>query len=172
MFKEIKKILFFFFLVSLIIWPGGKAWAVCPVCTVAVGAGIGLSRWLGIDDTISGIWIGGLTVSFILWTLDWLNKKNYLFPGQRLLTTLFYYALVVFPLYFLKDIWHPLNTLWGINRLLLGILVGSLVFLLGVFSHNYLKRKNTNKSYFPFQKVALPVGLLLFGSLAFYLLIN
>ena len=32
--------------------------AICPVCTVAVGAGIGLSRWLGIDDSITGLWIG------------------------------------------------------------------------------------------------------------------
>ena len=30
---------------------GTKALAICPVCTVAVGAGIGLSRWLGIDDS-------------------------------------------------------------------------------------------------------------------------
>jgi len=32
-----------------------KALAVCPICTVAVGAGVGLSRWLGIDDTINWI---------------------------------------------------------------------------------------------------------------------
>ncbi|MCX6758247.1 MAG: hypothetical protein NTX14_00895, partial [Candidatus Nealsonbacteria bacterium] len=48
------------------------ALAVCPICTVAVGAGLGLSRWFGIDDSISGLWIGGLIVSFILWTIDWL----------------------------------------------------------------------------------------------------
>ena len=50
--------------------------AVCPVCTVAVGAGVGLSRWLGVDDLITGTWIGGLLVSMIWWTIDWLNKKN------------------------------------------------------------------------------------------------
>lgn len=35
-----------------------KAQAVCPVCTVAVGTGVGLSRWLGVDDTITGLWLG------------------------------------------------------------------------------------------------------------------
>ena len=42
----------------------GKALALCPVCAIAVGAGIGVSRWLGVDDTITGVWVGGLIVSF------------------------------------------------------------------------------------------------------------
>ena len=49
--------------------------AVCPVCTVAVIGGLGLSRWLGIDDAITGIWIGGLIISLSLWFTDWLYKK-------------------------------------------------------------------------------------------------
>ena len=58
-----------------------KALAVCPICTVAAATGIGFSRWLGIDDTITGLWIGGLTVSLITWTIDWLGKKNIRFKG-------------------------------------------------------------------------------------------
>jgi len=49
-----------------------KALAVCPICTVAVATGIGFSRWLGIDDTITGLWIGGLTVS--LKSIGWERK--------------------------------------------------------------------------------------------------
>jgi len=56
-----------------------KALAVCPICTLAVGAGVGLSRWLGIDDTISGLWVGGLIVSLIYWTIDWLGEEKYSF---------------------------------------------------------------------------------------------
>jgi hypothetical protein len=33
---------------------------VCPVCTIAVAGGVGLCRYLGIDDLISGSWIGAL----------------------------------------------------------------------------------------------------------------
>ena len=40
--------------------------AICPLCVVAVGAGLGLSRWLGVDDVVSSIWIGALLVSMIL----------------------------------------------------------------------------------------------------------
>src|SRR3989344_3021049 len=52
------------------------AYAVCPICTVAVGAGLGLSRYFGIDDAVSSIWIGGIFLSSSFWLSDWLDKKN------------------------------------------------------------------------------------------------
>ncbi|MDP3917891.1 MAG: hypothetical protein Q8Q30_01815, partial [Candidatus Woesebacteria bacterium] len=55
--------------------------AVCPVCTVAVAGGLGLSRYFGIDDSIIGIWSGGLMVSLTLWTIDWLSRKNWKVPS-------------------------------------------------------------------------------------------
>src|SRR3972149_11759116 len=53
-----------------------EAHAVCPVCTIAVGAGLGISRWLGIDDAVSGVWVGGIILSSSFWLLDWLVKKK------------------------------------------------------------------------------------------------
>ncbi|HIU65153.1 MAG TPA: hypothetical protein IAC63_00740, partial [Candidatus Enterousia avicola] len=50
--------------------------AVCPVCTVAVGAGLEGMRLLGVDDVITGIWAGGLTLSLFFWTAGWLKKHN------------------------------------------------------------------------------------------------
>lgn len=147
-----------------------SAQAICPVCTFAVGAGVGFSRYLGIDDTISGVWIGGLTVSMIMWTINWLNKKNIRFQGMEIFTSLAYFGLIIIPLYFMKDIWHPLNTLWGINKLLLGIILGGICFFAGARWYDYLKNKNGDKAYFPFQKVAMPVGMLLIFSLIFYFL--
>ena len=43
-----------------------QALAVCPICTIAVGAGVGLSRYFGVDDAITGLWVGGLIVSMIV----------------------------------------------------------------------------------------------------------
>ena len=63
------------FLIILLFLPF-CAWAACPVCSVAVAGGVGFSRWLGIDDTISGIWLRGLIVSLSFWFLSWLDKKN------------------------------------------------------------------------------------------------
>jgi len=60
-----KNILIFLFIVDLFL--PSYALAVCPVCSIAVAGGVGLSRWLGIDDTISGIWIGGLIISLAIW---------------------------------------------------------------------------------------------------------
>lgn len=161
--------IFIFLTIFSFLWTSA-AQAICPVCTIAVGAGVGFSRYLGIDDTISGLWIGGLTVSVIIWTINWLDKKNIHFKGRKIIIIMGYYALIIVPLYFMKNVWHPLNTLWGINKLLLGIILGGIFFLGGVKYYDYLKKKNEGRAHFPFQKVAMPVGTLLVLSLIFYFL--
>lgn len=141
--------------------------AFCPVCTIAVGAGVGLAQWLGIDDTISGLWIGGLTVSVIAWTINWFNIKNIQFFGRKILIILFYYLIIVIPLFYTGIIGHQLNKLWGIDKLLLGIILGSITFLAGGLWYNYLKKKN-GRAHFPFQKVAMPLAPLIILSFIFY----
>ena len=71
-----------------------SAYAICPVCIVAVGAGVELSRYFGVDDTITGIWIGGLTLSIAIWNIDWFRRKNIKFPARSLLTFLVYYVFI------------------------------------------------------------------------------
>jgi len=142
----------------------------CPVCTIAVGAGVGLCRYLGIDDLISGTWIGGLLMSLTLWTIDWLNKKRIKFLFRKPLILIFWYAITILPLYWLDIMGHPENKFWGIDKLLFGIISGSLLFLISFFFHNFLVKKNQGKSYFPFQKVIIPVSFLLILSLIFYLI--
>ncbi|HPV70336.1 MAG TPA: hypothetical protein PKY08_00305 [Candidatus Magasanikbacteria bacterium] len=144
--------------------------AFCPVCTVAVGAGLGLSRWLGIDDTISGLWVGGLTASLIGWTINWLNSKKIKFRGRKILVTFLFYGLMVVPFYWMGIMGHPFNKLWGIDKLLLGIIFGSLFFLLAGLIHSQLKKNHENKSFFSFQRVVFPIGTLVILSLIFYFL--
>lgn len=147
------------------------ALAVCPVCTLAVAAGVGLSRWLGIDDTITGLWIGGLIVSMITWTLSWLDKKQIRFIGRSIITAIGYYALVVVPLYFMGVIGNPANAIYlsWLDKLLLGIIVGSAGFWAGASWYYYLK-KNNSHAYFPFQKVVMPIAPLIILSVLFYFL--
>ena len=146
--------------------------AVCPVCTVAVGAGVGFSRWLGVDDLITGTWIGGLLVSMIMWTIDWLNRKQIKFKGRKILVTLAYYIIIIVPLYFSGIIGHPYNEFCGLDKLLFGIIVGSFGFLAGVILNNFLKKKNQNKVYFPFQKVVIPISILIIASIILYIIIK
>jgi len=51
-------------------------------------------------------------------------------------------------------------------------IIGSVAFWFGVEFHNYLKEKNNGKVYFPFQKVVVPVGVILILSLIFYFIIK
>ena len=168
-----KLFLYFMAILGLIIVFTEKALAVCPICTVAVGAGVGLSRWLGIDDSITGLWIGGLTVSMITWTISWLDKKNIKFKGRTIVTILGYYSLIVVPLYFMGIMGNPLSTLCAcgiLDKLLLGIIAGSIAFWFGASWYYYLKEKNQGRAYFPFQKVVMPISPLILLSIIFYFL--
>lgn len=145
--------------------------AVCPVCTVAVGAVLGLSRYLGIDDIITSLWIGGLIVSTIYWIIDWLGKRNKKGIVVNILSTVFAYALVLVPLYWGGIIGHPFNTFCGIDKILFGTIIGSFAFFFGAQLHFYLKKQNKDKVVIPFQKVVVPVGALWLISLIFYFII-
>jgi len=149
-----------------------QALAVCPVCTIAVTVGVGLSRYLGIDDSISGLWIGGLTVSMITWTISWYEKKNINFKGRDILTVMGYYLLIVVPLFFIGMIGNHSNTIYayGADKLLIGIIVGSFGFWAGAEWYFYLKAQNDGRAYFPFQKVAMPISPLIILSIIFYFL--
>jgi len=140
----------------------------CPICTIAVGAGVGLCRYLGIDDLISGTWIGGFLMSLTIWTIDWLNKKKIRFLFRKILVFAFWYGITIFPLYLLSIMGHPENKFLGIDKLIFGIISGSIIFLISVFVHNFLIKKNNGKSYFPFQKVVIQVLFLVVLSLIFY----
>jgi len=156
------------FVLSLIIVP--PIHAVCPVCTVAVGAGLGISRFLGIDDSISGIWIGGLILSTGLWLSDWLAKKGIHLPFKRIISVLLVFLFVIPPLYWSRMIGLPGNALWGIDKVLLGVGFGSTLFLFALFLDKLLRKGKNGKVYVHYQKVIIPVFLLFLGSLIFYLL--
>jgi len=152
-----------------------KVLAVCPICTIAVGAGVGFSRWLGIDDAITGLWVGGLIVSLIYWTIDWLKKKSLKFKWSNIFVIIFWYLIIVLPLYFTGMIGHAQNKLFcfcgfNIDKLLFGIISGSFGFWFGASRYYYLKEKNQGRAYFPFQKVVMPIIPLIILSIIFYFL--
>lgn len=164
------KIVIFGVLLSGFFW-ANMAKAVCPVCIVAVGAGLGFSRWFGVDDVVSSVWIGGLLASMSIWTIIWLNKKNWGFKYENIIIPAAYYLLTLVPLYFADIAGHPLNKIFGIDKILFGSIAGTILFLLAVQLHKFLKIKNGGKSFFSFQKVVLPVVVLALTSLLFYILL-
>lgn len=146
--------------------------AVCPVCTVAVAGGLGMSRWIGIDDTVTGIWIGGVILSSGLWLADWMGKKGWKMPFKELVSIILFYLFVIPPLYWTKMIGVRGNILWGIDKIVLGIVIGSTLFLCGVWLDKWLRSMNQGKVYVYFQKVIAPVFLLTLGSFILYLVTN
>lgn len=144
----------------------------CAVCTVAVGSFVGLAQWLKIDDRITGLWVGALLASLVAWTIHYLDKKNIHFKGRKILTVVLWYGFVIVPFYFTGVIGHPLNKVWGIDKLLFGIILGTIIFVIANLLLNYLKKKNNGKSYFHLQKAIVPVGFLAIASLITYLIIR
>lgn len=169
---NMKKLLIFLSPIIFLLSPK-TALAVCPVCTIAVGAGLGLSRFLGIDDTISGVWVGGLVVSLSFWFVDWLTKKNLKilkkWSNQALVVAsiILWSLLTYLPLWKTGVIGHPFNTILGIDKLLFGSILGAGAFFLGVFADKKVREKK-GKQLFNFQRVVFPVVCLLIASLVVY----
>ena len=143
----------------------GVAHAVCPVCTIAIGAGLEGMRMLGVKDVLTGIWAGGLTVSLIGWTANYMHKHNVKNPIWYILNILVYVSLLL-SVYFVP-VGNPFvkwwdNCMWGMDQFLLGVLVGVITFITMELWYMRIKKNNGGHALFPFQKVVMPfAGLLL-----------
>lgn len=145
-----------------------KTSAMCPVCTVAVGSTLVLLEKYGVDNTISGLWIGGLLISTSFWTINFLKKKKWDFKGMVPLVILFYYISTIMPLYYYDLIGLPNKMIWGMDKVLVGVILGTIFFMLGHLSYVKIKAANNGKAWFPFQKVAMPMLPLAILSIIFY----
>ena len=167
--KAKSQLLFFLVLFSVISLIGAShAQAVCPVCTLAVAGGLGVSRWLGVDDFVASIWIGGLALSVTIWGWNFLKKKGKLTGVTIVLVLALVYLSILIPLYRYDYVGIAQNTLWGYDKILFGIAAGTVAFWLGAFFHSLLKKRNDGQVYVKLQKVLVPVAFLLILSGGYY----
>ena len=143
------------------------ALAICPVCVIGVTTGVGLTRWLKIDDTITGLWIGGMTVAIIMWTIQWLEKKNIKFRFRNTSIIILSYITVIWPLRSIEVIGNEYNTIWGMDKLILTIFIGSIAFYGFEKWYRDIRFKN-GKSIFRYQKVVWAWLPLIILSIFFY----
>jgi len=134
---------------------------VCPICTIAVGAGVGVLREFGVSDLITGMWFGALIVSSIMWMINWLDKKNIHFLFRKILVIVVFYALFILPLYPMKIMTS--NLLWG-------ILIGTFIFIASMLSDKYLRSLNETKVMIKWQKVIIPLVYLSIASIIVHLI--
>ncbi len=173
--KNLIKIFSFFAVPIIFLFSPVNTYAVCPVCTVAVVGGLGLSRFLGIDDSISGVWVGGLILSMSFWMVDWVTKKGYLKKlikdvESRMLVLVSFaslYAVTFIPMFATNFIGHPVNKILGIDKLVFGSIIGTAAFILGVYL-DAKERKIKGKQLFQFQRVVFPVVALIIASIILY----
>lgn len=140
----------------------------CTVCTIAVVSGLGISRLLGVNDCIIGLWVGACLLAVGQYINKFLSKKG---VNNRLLTILAYTApfLSLVPLYIGKTpvLEFNFDLICGIDSFLFSNVVGVVIIVLSSVCYQYIKKKN-GKAHFPFEKVVLPVVSLIFVSVLFY----
>lgn len=146
-----------------------EAIAHCPLCVAGAAAGITLTRWVGVDDSITGIWIATLLGSSSFWLTNWFLSKygNKIKKGLIYFVKPFFYLLI-----FVSTIWSfykfqliiRMDQIMGLDKLAFGMLVGGVAF--------YLLDLIKIKRYFPYQKIVISLGSMIILSIFDYILIN
>ncbi len=143
--------------------------AVCQViCPIVVGGTLTLLEKYGVDNVISGLWIGGILVWASIVTIDWVAVKWKRHWSISTLIVVAYYLASLYPLIAKDIIGDPHKTLWGADKTVLGVTLGSIFFYLGDQLYIYIKAKNDGRAWFPFQKALMPVLPLIILSTIFY----
>ena len=162
--KAFEKIFLIGFLSSLII---PSAYAHCPVCTAAVGTGVIVTRFYGVDDLIVGLWIG----AFIASTALWFGKK--IKEGKT--TSLEDAILIILALlitvngFYLGGLMGH-SMMFGIDRLLLGMILGSVLLPASIYLSKEIK-KIKGKVILPYQTILVTLSILTTLSILLWLIL-
>jgi len=132
-----------------------------PVCAIGIVGGLGISRWLGIDDITLGLWIGALILSVSTQLDMYLSKKGKSFPYSFWVIFLGTSALSFLPI--LKTITSdPACMFFGLPRVICGSILGALTLFLVDKANNFIIDKHNKKVYFYYQRVIIPIiGLII-----------
>jgi hypothetical protein len=148
------------------------ALAHCPLCVAGAAGGLTLARILGIDDSITGVWIGALLGAISFWTEKFVYKRIKFLPYSilRQIIYVLIFGLTIASFYQFKIVVR-MGNIFGFDKLTFGILSGGVVFYLVDLVNDYLIKKNEGV-YFPYQRVVVGLGSMLVLSIAIYILIN
>ena len=167
-----KKISSFLIAVLAFFASAAPSYAHCPLCIAGAGAGLTLSRVLGIDDSITGIWLGAFIGSIAFWTQRGLGQRNKLFFKKTV-------GLLIYVLFLASTIWsfYRFNLvvkhgdIFGYDKLIFGMVLGGSIFYLMDWVNAYIKGKN-GKSLFPYQSIVFSLSSIVLSSVGIYILIN
>jgi len=139
-----------------------------PICAIGIASGLGISRWLGIDDLTLGLWIGALILSLSVQFNIFLSKKGKNFPFSFWVIFGGTWLLSFLPI--LKTITSdPSCNLFGFPRVICGSVLGALTLFLVDKTNNFIIDKHSKKVYFYYQRVIIPIIALIIISIIFEL---
>ena len=133
----------------------------CAVCTVAIGASLGIARKLGVDDNIVALWAGAMLALVGYWAILWFKKKRWYFPGRDGLLMLLSVGSIGFM--YVKDMMYmprPILYVLYLDPFLFCTLAGAFLFIYTEKLYFWMKARNGGHAHFPFEKVVLPLVVL------------
>ncbi len=166
------------FLLSLLLVPSAYALlpstasAHCPLCVAGAAGGLTLTRLLGIDDSVSGVWMGALIGAMSFWSEKIIYKRIKILPLSILRQIIYvaFFTLTIASFYQFKLIIR-MDKIFGLDKLTFGIVAGGVMFYLVDLVDDYVIKKNS-KVFFPYQRLIVSLGSILILSLGIYILIN
>jgi hypothetical protein len=169
-FKTALPLLILFLIISYLLPP--KASAHCPLCVAGAGAGLTLSRILGIDDSITGIWLGAFIGALSFWFQRTVSLKYKIFQGKiaNFLVYTTFQILSIWSFYKFNLVTKHSDIL-GYDKLTFGIVIGAATFYLADILNQLIKAR-MGKSILPYQSIIVSMGAVALSSSAVFILIN
>jgi len=138
-------------------------YAQCPVCIITVGGGLFLAEKFKIDSLLISIWISALNTAVAYYMVTKI-KKPILNSGY--LWSILFYLLTVAYLDISRQLSNQ-NPVFGVDRSLLGLSLGLLISIFSIHLDFILRRLNKGKVYFYYQKVIVPLIILIITTFIF-----
>ena len=145
-------------------------YAQCPVCIVTVGGGLFLAQKLGIDNLLTALWISGLNTAISFWFVSFIKKPAFL-KNPFIWTAVMFFSTFAY-LASTKQMYYKNNTFLHMDKVLVGLVVGMIVWLLGIGTDKLIRKYNNGKVLFFYQKVIVPLSFLIAATGLFAVLIK
>ena len=138
----------------------------CPVCTIAIGAALPITRRMGVSDAAIGVWMGAFLAIMGYWIIKFMARRGWNFRGRNTLVLILSVATIGFA-YMGQVSYTPCTYLGFVNidPLLFGTVLGAILFIITEKAYEWMRARNDGHAHFPFEKVVLPIIVLAIASI-------